>query len=187
VEFHLGFQGFLFLASALCHIPVWVYIALFQSNRLLGTFFPTFTGSSFAREPAGELSPVKEWKRVEELLQGLANNPLDARRREALADSYLRLGTLDSAISEYRKAADSLDSGPEQARLLYRAAYVCVEKRMSVKKALPLLRRLVRLYPRSYYAAYSRRILNRYEAYEAAGLLNSGSTDWWDGGGDPPA
>ena len=187
MEFHLGFQGFLFLASALCHVPVWIYIAVFHSGRLAGIFFPAFTGSRLAGVPSGELSPMKEWKLVEEHLRQLANNPLDARRRESLADSYLRLGTLDSAISEYRKAADSLDSGPEQARLLYRAAYVCVERRMSVKKALPLLRRLVRLYPRSYYAAYARRILNRYEAYEAAGVLNSGSTDWWDGGGDPPA
>jgi len=182
-EFHLGFQGFLFLASALCHIPVWIYIVLFHCGRLVGSI----TGSREAESSAVELSPVKEWKLVEEHLRQLANNPLDARRRESLADSYLRLGTLDSAISEYRKAADSLDSGPEQARLLYRAAYVCVERRMSVKKALPLLRRLVRLYPRSYYAAYSRRILNRYEAYESAGLLNSAGTNWWDGGGEPPA
>ncbi|MEC7922999.1 MAG: hypothetical protein VX496_06325, partial [Planctomycetota bacterium] len=72
-------------------------------------------------------------------------------------------------------------------RLMYRAVYICVERRMSVKNALPLLRRMIRLYPRSYYAAYARRILNRYEAYESAGLLDSENADWWDSGAEPRA
>ena len=179
-EFHLSFQGLLFLAASLCHAPVWIYIALFHGGRLV----ESFARGRVVRAPGKELSSVEEWKLVEECLGDLAKDPLDARKREQLADSYLRLGALDSAISEYRKAADSLDSGPEQARLMYRAIYICVERRMSVKNALPLLRRLVRLYPRSYYAAYARRILNRYEAYESAGLLNSGNPGWWDGEGE---
>lgn len=182
-EFHLGFQGFLFLGTSLCHVPVWIYIILFHSGRLVASF----NKRRVVETAEKELTPVEEWKLVEEHLRHLAEKPLNARRREALADSYLRLGALDSAISEYRKAADSLDSGPEQARLMYRAIYICVERRMSVKNALPLLRRLVRLYPRSYYAAYARRILNRYEAYESAGLLNSGNAGWWDGEGEPQA
>ena len=182
-ELHLGLQGFLFLAASLCHAPVWIYIVLFHSGRLVASFNKTRMVESAEKE----LTPVEEWRLVEEHLRHLGGNPLNARRREALADSYLRLGALDSAISEYRKAADSLDSGPEQARLMYRAIYICVERRMSVKNALPLLRRLVRIYPRSYYAAYARRILNRYEAYESAGLLNSGSAGWWDGEGEPQA
>ena len=68
---------------------------------------------------------------------------------------------------------------------MYRAVYICVARRMSVKNALPLLRRMVRLYPRSYYAAYARRILTRYEAYESAGLLDSENADWWDSGAEP--
>lgn len=180
-EFHLSFQGLLFLAASFCHAPVWIYIALFHSGRLLASF----SRGRVARALGKELSSVEEWRLVEECLGGLAGNPLDARKREQLADSYLRLGALDSAISEYRKAADSLDTGPEQARLMYRAVYICVERRMSVKNALPLLRRLVRLYPRSYYAAYARRILNRYEAYESAGLLDSESAEWWDGEEQP--
>jgi tetratricopeptide (TPR) repeat protein len=162
---------------------VWIYIILFHSGRLVASF----NKRRVVETAEKELTPVEEWKLVEEHLRHLAEKPLNARRREALADSYLRLGVLDSAISEYRKAADSLDSGPEQARLMYRAIYICVERRMSVKNALPLLRRLVRLYPRSYYAAYARRILNRYEAYESAGLLNSGNAGWWDGEGEPQA
>ncbi len=180
-EFHLSFQGLLFMAASFCHAPVWIYIALFHGSRLV---------TSFSRGPAGsapekERSRVAEWKLVEECLADLAGNPLDACRREQLADSYLRLGAIDSAISEYRKAADSLDTGPEQARLMYRASYICVERRLSVKNAVPLLRRMVRLYPRSYYAAYARRILNRYEAYESAGLLDSENADWWDSGAEP--
>ncbi len=182
-EFHLSFQGLLFMAATFCHAPVWIYIALFHSSRLV---------TSFSRGPAGsrpekDLSRAEEWKLVEECLADLAGNPLDACRREQLADSYLRLGAIDSAISEYRKAADSLDTGPEQARLMYRASYICVERRLSVKNAVPLLRRMVRLYPRSYYAAYARRILNRYEAYESAGLLDSENADWWDSGAEPRA
>ena len=182
-EFHLSFQGLLFMAASFCHAPVWIYIALFHGSRLV---------TSFSRGPAGsapekERSREAEWKLVEECLGDLAGNPLDACRREQLADSYLRLGAIDSAISEYRKAADSLDTGPEQARLMYRASYICVERRLSVKNAVPLLRRMVRLYPRSYYAAYARRILNRYEAYESAGLLDSENADWWDSGAEPRA
>ena len=182
-EFHLSFQGLLFMAASFCHAPVWIYIALFHGSRLV---------TSFSRGPAGsapekERSREAEWKLVEECLGDLAGNPLDACRREQLADSYLRLGAIDSAISEYRNAADSLDTGPEQARLMYRASYICVERRLSVKNAVPLLRRMVRLYPRSYYAAYARRILNRYEAYESAGLLDSENADWWDSGAEPRA
>ncbi len=180
-EFHLSFQGLLFLAASFCHAPVWIYIALFHGGRLVTSFSRGPVGSA----PEKERSRADEWKFVEECLGALALNPLDACRREQLADSYLRLEALDSAISEYRKAADSLDTGPEQARLMYRAVYICVERRMSVKNALPLLRRMVRLYPRSYYAAYARRILNRYEAYESAGLLDSENADWWDSGAEP--
>ncbi|MEE3199557.1 MAG: hypothetical protein VX254_05940 [Planctomycetota bacterium] len=182
-EFHLSFQGLLFLAASFCHAPVWIYIALFHGGRLVTSFSRGAAGSA----PAKERSRVQEWKFVEECLAALARNPLDAGHREQLADSYLRLGALDSAISEYRKAADSLDTGPEQARLMYRAVYICVERRLSVKNALPLLRRMIRLYPRSYYAAYARRILNRYEAYESAGLLDSENADWWDSGAEPRA
>ena len=51
MEFQLGFQGFLFLASALCHVPVWIYIAVFHSGRLAGIFFPAFTARKSAELP----------------------------------------------------------------------------------------------------------------------------------------
>ena len=40
-----------------------------------------------------------------------------------------------------------------------------VERKKATEGAVIILRRIVRLYPKSYFAAYSRRILNHYEAH----------------------
>ena len=41
-EFHLSFQGLLFLAASFCHAPVWIYIALFHGGRLVTLVKPQF-------------------------------------------------------------------------------------------------------------------------------------------------
>ena len=133
-----------------------------------------------------ELSAAEEWRVVESCLRTLATRPLDSRARECLAGAYRRLGAVDAAIGEYRKAADCSERGYAQARLLYKAAWLQVELQQDAARALQSLRRLVRLYPRSYFASYARRVINRNDAHgwrqksggagASSGTLASGSS-----------
>ena len=166
-EYHLGLRGLLFLAAGFCHLPVLIYIALFHWGRLIERL-TSGTRLRGGREE-GPLNPRQEWLRARGLLEALARDPLDYRRREALARSYLALGSLEAAIREYAKAVECVEGGYEHARLLYKTIYLLVEQKKDVERALPLLRRLLRLYPRSCFAAYARRVLNHHEAHEAAG------------------
>jgi hypothetical protein len=76
--------------------------------------------------------------------------------------------------------------------LLYKAAYVIVEKKKDTQGAVILLRQIVRLYPKSFFAAYARRVLNHYEAYSLAtprspdGIFDQEESLGQDGGQDAP-
>jgi tetratricopeptide (TPR) repeat protein len=85
--------------------------------------------------------------------------------RERLGDLYLRMGFFDSAVYEYQKAAEWVERGYAHGHLLYKAAWVLVERKKKTEAALILLRRIIRLYPKSYFAAYARRVLNHFEAH----------------------
>jgi tetratricopeptide (TPR) repeat protein len=164
-EYHASLHGLLFFAAGLCHLPVFLYVALHHWGRLVDRL----TSGKRGREPEKRVFSVREeWQAARRHLEALAKDPLDCGRREALACSYLALGALDAGIREYRKAAESVDSGYDHARLLYKSSHLLVETKKTVDAALPLLRRIVRLYPKSYFAAYARRVISRHEAYESA-------------------
>lgn len=159
---HPPSQAFLFLCAALCHVPVVVWVLLSQWNRLI----------VYLTSPAGQVPPRRrsartereEWKLIESCLQALARNPVHPVHRRRLAEAYLRLGLTDSALGEFRRAIECLDRGYEQSLLLFKTSRILVDRKRDVRAALPLLRRLIRLYPKSWFAAYARRIVNGYEA-----------------------
>ena len=162
---HVGTQFFLFLTAGLCFVPPLVYIALHYWNILLEKLL-----SPGVREDAPQTTETRREQiaKVREYLQQLSKEPSNAAVRERLGDVYLRMGFLDSAVYEYRKAAAWLPRGYGHSKILYKSAFVLAQKKGDVPKAVPILRRLERLYPKSYFASYARRVVNGYEAERAA-------------------
>ncbi len=160
----LGAEGFLFLGASVCHLPTLVYILLSQWNRLLEYLMAAASrNEDIARQP----SDREEWKAVERHLEALRDNPINPFHRRQLGEVYLRLGLVDSALSEFRKTIECLDRGYEEAQLLFKCSRLIVDRKDDVPAAIPILRRIIRLYPKSYFAAYARRIVNQYEAHHA--------------------
>jgi len=155
-------EAYLFFAASVCHLPVLVFIVLFQWNRLLEHL--TSPGRRDETKPVSR-SLQQEWAEIKQHLEVLSRNPLNVYHRRHLGEIYLRLGLTDSAASELRKAADCLERSYEQAYLLYKVAWIFAHQKRDVPSALPFLRRIIRIYPKSYFAAYARRIVNRYEAH----------------------
>ena len=106
-------------------------------------------------------------------MEALASEPSNAGMHERLGDIYASMGFYESAVYEYRKAADWLGRGYSQGHMLYKAAHLLVEKRRDIPAAILLLRRIVRLYPKSYFASYARRIINHYEAHAGEAMSDS--------------
>ena len=155
-------EGLLFLAASLCYLPLLVYILVFQWNVLI----ERLTTPGQRREAkAPQRSSKEEWATVERLLGALSLNPLDSQRRRQLADTYVRLDLTQSAIGEFRKAIECIDRGYEQAYLLYKTAHLLADVQENIPAAVPLCRRIIRLYPKSYFAAYARRVVSHYEAH----------------------
>ncbi|HLU48353.1 MAG TPA: hypothetical protein VK116_09725 [Planctomycetota bacterium] len=155
-------QSYFLLCAAMFHVPVVVYVLLAAWSRLLERVTNPTRRQRKRLRPESE---SHERHRIEELRRALATNPIDPSIRRELAESYLRLGLFDSAIGELRRTAECVDRGYEQADLLYKAARILVDTKNDVRGALPILRRIVRLYPRSYFAAYARRVMNHYDAH----------------------
>ena len=158
-----GIQGYTLLGASLCHVPVIVFLVLHYWETIIDrvTSAPRGPGKGKAPLPRGE---KQTWLAIKARLEVLASKPGDVRAREELGDLYASLGHHESASFEYQKAADWLDRGYAQSHLLYKAAHLLVEKKGDAGSAVILLRRIIRLYPKSCFAAYARRILNRHEA-----------------------
>jgi len=170
--FHFGAQFFLFLGGSLCYVPAMVYLVLHYSERLVENLTAPELDE---RDGKDNLTSEQAWVRVQACLESLAMDPANPTTHEQLGDLYNRMGFWDSAVYQYRKAAEWLERGYAQAHLLYKAAYVIVEKRQDTRGAVILLRQIVRLYPKSFFAAYSRRVLNHYEAHSLAAPRSSDS------------
>ncbi len=95
----------------------------------------------------------------------LVLRPTDARLRRELVEIYLSLDDADSALFHAYVLAELLPRGQAHALALYRTAQILVERKRNLAAAQPCLRRIVRLYPRSFFASYARRLVNHYEAY----------------------
>ncbi len=164
--FHRGAQFFLFFGATLFYVPVVVYLLLHYWEMLLERI--TSPGSR-KEPPRAPQTQREQWERIHACLEALAADPTCAPAHERLGDLYTGMGFYDSAVYQYRKAADWMETGYAQAHVLYKATRILAERKADIAAALPLLRRIVRIYPRSYFAAYARRIISHYEAHLAPG------------------
>jgi tetratricopeptide (TPR) repeat protein len=177
--FHHGAQFILFCGASLCYAPVVVYLTIHYWERLLEKLL---SPGSTSEPQARPRTQRESWERVQRCLEALARDPSHPGLHEALGDLYAGMGFHDSAAYQYRKAAEWTERGYAQGTLLYKAARLLVEKRSDVPGALGILRRIVRLYPRSYFAAYARRIINQHEAHAAAERSRQQTDAHGDGG-----
>ena len=161
--FDAGTRFFLFLGACLCHAPVAIYIILHYGDALLEAMTSPGSRKGPPRPPEGVR---EEWRRIQGHLEALAVDPSDVGAHERLGDIYGRMGHFDAAVYQYLKAAEWLERGHTQAQILYKAARIIVERKKDTRGALILLRRIVRLYPKSCFAGYARRVLSHYEARE---------------------
>lgn len=102
---------------------------------------------------------------VQSKLEQIALYPQNVRLRKELMELHLRLGDYQNALYQGYVLVELLPAGPTQALLLYRISRVLVERLGNLAGAQPHLRRLIRLYPRTFFASYARRLVNHYEAY----------------------
>jgi hypothetical protein len=153
----------LFMGASLPYVAVAVFLMLHYWEVLLERITSPGSQQGPPRFPQtqGEL-----WECVRTHLETLTVDPTNVVAHERLGDLYSRMGFFDAAVYQYLKAADWISHGYTQSQILYKAARIIVDKKKDVPRALCILRRIVRLYPRSFFAAYSRRIINHYEAHD---------------------
>lgn len=140
---------------------------------------PTTPKSSGYSPRGGLLNSLALWKpqrrrSADRALQSkqveLEANPLDPRLRRELILLYLGRNEPQQAIYHSYALVELLPYGASHALALYRLCQLLVgprstRNRRELKIAQPYLRRLIRLYPRSFFASYARRLVNQYEAY----------------------
>src|SRR5262249_40369313 len=159
---------FLFLGASFCYVPVVVYLLLHYWQLLLDRITspgsrrrsPEHCGSRYtsraSKDP--EENQAEKWERIQAQMELLSADPTNVAAHERLGDIYVSMGFHESALYEYKKAADWLGRGYAQSHMLYKAAHILVEKKKDIPAALILLRRIVRLYPKSCFASYARRV-----------------------------
>lgn len=164
----------LFMGASLPYVAVAIFLILHYWEVVL----ERITSPGSRKEPPRLPQTQRElWECVKTHLETLAVNPNNVAAHEHLGDLYNKMGFWDTAVYQYLKAADWIDHGYAQSQILYKTARILVEKKKDIPRALCLLRRIIRLYPRSFFAAYARRIINHYEAHSSLrndGLGNSG-------------
>jgi len=153
----------LFMGASLPYVAVAVFLILHYWEILL----ERITSPGSRQEPPRFPQTQREmWECVRAQLETLAVDPTNVLAHERLGDLYSSMGFLDAAVYQYLKAADWIGHGYARSQVLYKAARIIVEKKKDIPRALCLLRRIVRLYPRGFFAAYARRIINHYEAHD---------------------
>jgi hypothetical protein len=160
--YHFGAQFFIFLGASLCYLPAALYLALHYLEVFLERIMLPASRQETSNKP---LTQAQQWDLVQSCLERLTRDPTDVTVRHRLADLYAHLGFADSAAYEYQKTAKWLERGYAHSLVLYKAARILVESGKDPSRAIVILRRIIRLYPRSCFAAYARRVLSHYEAH----------------------
>lgn len=106
-----------------------------------------------------------DFRLLEQKQKEVEARPTDANLRSQLIDLYLGLGDADGAMYHAYVMIELLPRGHAHAYALYRLSQILAERRNRLDAAQPYLRRIIRLYPRSFFASYARRLVNQYEAY----------------------
>jgi len=100
-----------------------------------------------------------------ERLHELQLRPTDARLRKEVTEILLELGEDQAAAYHAYALAELLPPGPSHGLALYRLCQTLVDRLNRLDQAQPHLRKIIRLYPRSFFASYARRLVNHFEAY----------------------
>ncbi|MCA8961188.1 MAG: hypothetical protein KDC38_11775 [Planctomycetes bacterium] len=95
----------------------------------------------------------------------LTFRPTDPQLRRELLEILLEVGDYEAASYHAYVLVELLPHGPIQGFALYRLCQVLVDKLNRLEEAQPHLRRIIRVYPRSFFASYARRLVSQYEAY----------------------
>ena len=102
---------------------------------------------------------------LERKLRESKRRPTDATVRRELVELYLSRGDLQGALYQGYALVEMLPFGHAHAFALYRLAQILVDHLGQLEAAQPYLHRIIRIYPRSFFASYARRLVNQYEAY----------------------
>ncbi len=100
-----------------------------------------------------------------QMLAALARRPLDPQVHRDLVELYLTLGEVERALFHNYTLVELIPNGHAHAAALYRLAQILVDRQGRLNRAQPYLRRIIRLYPKSFFASYARRLVNQFEAY----------------------
>ncbi|MEM7163988.1 MAG: hypothetical protein AAF581_00905 [Planctomycetota bacterium] len=158
-----------FMAASSSSLPVFVYAAL---SFVLGVM------AYFGRPRSREHRQLIKWQQrlrralrrgdlrlLEEKLQEVREHPTHPTLRSQLIDLYLGLGETENALYHAYALVEMLPRGHAHGFALYRLSQIIAERQKQLPEAQPYLRRIIRLYPRSFFASYARRLVNQYEAY----------------------
>lgn len=160
-----GIRFFAFLLGTLFYVPYVVFLGVHYWGIVVDRIMSP--GNRSARTLASPRTSREWWGLLHVTITELKEKPHDVRLRLRLAKTYEQLGYFTSAAHEYARVAEWLPNGYAHSHVLYKAGHLLVEKSDDVDRALPILRRVVRLYPKSYFASYARRVINRYEARQS--------------------
>lgn len=158
-----------FMAATSSSFPVFVYVTL---SFVVGTM--TYLGQPRSRERRKVIKWQQRLRRalrrgdtrlLEEKLAEVQLRPTHPTLRSQLIDLYLGLGETENALYHAYALVEMLPRGHAHGFALYRLAQIIAERQKRLPQAQPYLRRIIRMYPRSFFASYARRLVNQYEAY----------------------
>ncbi len=159
----------LYLVSFIAYMPVVTY---------LGAAFLEGSIALFGWSNDRENRRLQRWRKrlltttrkrdrrmLERKLKELKRSPTDPVIRRELVELYLSRRDFEHALYHSYALIELLPQGHSHAFALYRLAQILVDQMGSLQAAQPFLRRIIRCYPRSFFASYGRRLVNQYEAY----------------------
>ncbi len=146
------------------HTVLGTYLAIRASVEAIRTLTTRLPGADRSRTL---LRPsLAGYQRLyAERCRELELRPTDAGLRKELFEILLELGEHRAALYHGYTLIELLPQGPAHGLALYRLSQTLVDQLNRLEEAQPHLRRIIRLYPRSFFASYARRLVNHYEAY----------------------
>ena len=159
-----------YLVAVTGYLPLYVYVLSKSAEMLVELLL-------LRVRPDREAQLMQRWRRkllkvvrggdrkiVERKLQEVRRRPADAQLHRELVELYLVLDENERAAYHAYALAEILPHGHAHALALYRLAQILVDRQGRLDGAQPYLRRIIRLYPRSFFASYARRLVNKFEA-----------------------
>ena len=165
----LGYWCLLFVGTG--HLPVVCYVL----STAVASAVHWFVMRAL---PDRETARLRVWHRrllratrlgqgrlLETKLKELERRRTDPTLRRELIELCTKMGEYDHALYHAYSLVGLLPRGHPHGLALYRLCQILVDQLGRLDAAQPYLRRILRTYPRSYFASYARRLINHYEAY----------------------